>query len=81
MRVTHHDAQVECGPDYIRIAMTGDYGSAKQARRLIDKVADAGNIYPIDRGFARLMIQDWDEYREHDDRLTINGTRISVNRL
>ena len=81
MKVAHHNARVEYGPDYIRIAMTGDHGSARQALRLIDEVADAGRIHPIDLGFAREIIRVWNDYGEGQELQTYVGTRISIDRL
>ena len=79
--VADKDALVEYGSEYIRIRLTGERGAARQARRLIDEIADIRDINTIDLGFAREMIRVWKDYGEGQTIRTFVGTRISVDRL
>lgn len=77
MKMADHDSQIEYGPDHIRVRITGHHGSPEQAIRLINEIP----VNPIDRGIAKELVQDWDQYREPIERRTYVGTRISVDRL
>ena len=77
MKVANEDARVEYGPEYIRVKITGFHGSPEQATQLIDEIP----VDPIDRGVARKLVQDWDQFREPIARQTYIGTRVSVDRL
>ena len=80
-KISTRDALVEYGPGHIRIRLTGNRGAASQARRLIDEVAHARHIDPIDLGFAREVIRVWRDFGESQTIRTFVGTRISVDRL
>lgn len=77
MKVSHDDALVEYGQGLISIRIAGCHGSPEQATRLINAIP----VDAIDRGIARKLVQDWDQFREKVERKTYNGTRISVDRL
>lgn len=79
--VNTRDALVEYGQGHIHIRLTGKRSAASQARRLIDEVADIGDIKPVDLGFAREMVRVWQDFGECQQVTTYAGTRISVDRL
>ena len=78
--ISAYDARVDYDHDRIHITMTGDHGAPDLARQLLDEVASAGHIHPIDQDIARQMIHDYSEVPKPAKRQTIVGTRISVSR-
>ena len=78
-KISSRDASIEYGSEYIRIRVTGKRGAASQARRLIDEIA--GDINPVDLGFARELIRVWKDYGERQQLKTFVGTRVSVHRM
>lgn len=80
--VNTRDALVEYGQGLISIRMTtGKRNAASQARRLLDEVADSGDIKHVDLGFAREMVRVWQDFGECQQVTTYAGTHISVDRL
>lgn len=78
--VSGRGAQVDHNPGYIRITLAGDHGASDLAISLVDEIASAGRIHPIDHDTARQMIHDSGDSPEPTERRTVAGTRITVSR-